>query len=78
MSLYYGAHNWNMLQRRTISGEGHCCEKRASQLEMVGWSTSSIRRRDELPKCQHFKRHEKYPRIVNVETAKPISVPEEI
>ncbi|KAK2446302.1 alpha/beta-Hydrolases superfamily protein [Trifolium repens] len=46
--------------------------------QLVGWSTSSIRRRSELPKRRNFKRHEKYPHIVNVETAKPTSVPEEV
>ncbi|AES73903.2 putative alpha/Beta hydrolase [Medicago truncatula] len=47
--------------------------------QLVGWSTSSIRRRNELPKGRHFKRHEKYLHIVNVETTKPTSVfPEEV
>ncbi|GAU14282.1 hypothetical protein TSUD_308420 [Trifolium subterraneum] len=46
--------------------------------QLVGWSTSSIRRRSELPKRRNFKRHEKYPHIVNVETAKPTSIPEEV
>ncbi|CAL5205270.1 unnamed protein product [Lathyrus oleraceus] len=46
--------------------------------QMVGWSTSSIRHRNELPKRRHLKRHEKYPHIVNEETAKPTSVPEEV
>ncbi|XP_061369596.1 putative lipase ROG1 isoform X2 [Gastrolobium bilobum] len=44
--------------------------------QLVGWSTSSIRRRNELPK--HLSRHEKYPHIVNVETATSTSVPEEV
>ncbi|KAM7278162.1 hypothetical protein ACFE04_005296 [Oxalis oulophora] len=34
---------------------------------VVGWSTSSIRRRNELPKRQHLKRIDKYPYIVNVD-----------
>ncbi|XP_058785258.1 putative lipase ROG1 isoform X1 [Vicia villosa] len=46
--------------------------------QMVGWSTSSIRHRNELPKRRHLKRHEKYPHIVIEETAKPTSVSEEV
>ncbi|KAH1124909.1 hypothetical protein GYH30_014515 [Glycine max] len=42
--------------------------------QLVGWSTSSIRRRKELPKRRHLSRHEKYPHIVNVETEKSTSV----
>ncbi|XWS24049.1 hypothetical protein CRYUN_Cryun28dG0067600 [Craigia yunnanensis] len=37
---------------------------------IVGWSTSSLRRRNELPQIKHLPRGEKYPHIVNVETAK--------
>ncbi|TYH72161.1 hypothetical protein ES332_D05G235500v1 [Gossypium tomentosum] len=39
---------------------------------IVGWSTSSLRRRDELPKYQikHLPRGDKYPHVVNVETGK--------
>ncbi|GAV79388.1 DUF676 domain-containing protein [Cephalotus follicularis] len=40
---------------------------------LVGWSTSSLRRRNELPKRQHLSRGEKYKHIVNVETPKPQS-----
>ncbi|KAJ6404997.1 hypothetical protein OIU84_013052 [Salix udensis] len=40
----------------------------ASFDQIVGWSTSSLRRRNELPKRQHLSRHEKYPHIVNVKT----------
>ncbi|KAK3231162.1 hypothetical protein Dsin_003043 [Dipteronia sinensis] len=36
----------------------------------VGWSTSSLRRSNELPKRKHLKGYGKYPHIVNVETAK--------
>ncbi|KAM7520891.1 hypothetical protein LguiB_019853 [Lonicera macranthoides] len=36
---------------------------------LVGWSTSSLRRRNELPKRQHLARNDKYPHIVNVEAA---------
>ncbi|KAG5034410.1 hypothetical protein JHK87_009320 [Glycine soja] len=46
--------------------------------QLVGWSTSSIRRRKELPKRQHLSRHEKYPHIVNVETTKSTSVADEV
>ncbi|XP_057434828.1 uncharacterized protein LOC130727651 isoform X2 [Lotus japonicus] len=46
--------------------------------QLVGWSTSSLRRRNELPKRRHLSRHEDYPHIVNVEPAKPISVPVEV
>ncbi|XP_019174516.1 PREDICTED: uncharacterized protein LOC109170039 [Ipomoea nil] len=34
---------------------------------IVGWSTSSIRPRNELPKRKNLKRVEKYPHIVNLE-----------
>ncbi|KAJ7965906.1 putative Alpha/beta-Hydrolases superfamily protein [Quillaja saponaria] len=48
---------------------------------LVGWSTSSIRRRNELPKRQQLSRHERYPHIVNVESAKvpfvQVEVPDE-
>ncbi|XVF64261.1 hypothetical protein PTKIN_Ptkin09bG0154200 [Pterospermum kingtungense] len=37
---------------------------------IVGWSTSSLRRRNELPKIKHLPRGDKYPHIINVETAK--------
>ncbi|KAL9313486.1 hypothetical protein ACSQ67_018938 [Phaseolus vulgaris] len=46
--------------------------------QLVGWSTSSIRRRKELPKRRHLSRHEKYPHIVYVETAKSSCVAEEV
>ncbi|PPR99158.1 hypothetical protein GOBAR_AA21505 [Gossypium barbadense] len=44
----------------------------ASFDHIVGWSTSSLRRRDELPKYQikHLPRGDKYPHVVNVETGK--------
>ncbi|KAE8657033.1 putative hydrolase [Hibiscus syriacus] len=37
---------------------------------IVGWSTSSLRRRDELPKIKHLPRGDNYPHVVNVETGK--------
>ncbi|XP_031118955.1 putative lipase ROG1 [Ipomoea triloba] len=37
---------------------------------IVGWSTSSIRPRNELPKRKNLKRVEKYPHIVNLEPVK--------
>ncbi|KAK9002882.1 hypothetical protein V6N11_060458 [Hibiscus sabdariffa] len=37
---------------------------------IVGWSTSSLRRRNELPKIKHLPRGDKYPHIINVEAAK--------
>ncbi|XP_052202401.1 putative lipase ROG1 [Diospyros lotus] len=37
---------------------------------LVGWSTSSLRHRSELPKRQNLTRSEKYPHIINVEPAK--------
>ncbi|TKY74517.1 lipase ROG [Spatholobus suberectus] len=46
--------------------------------QLVGWSTSSIRRRKELPKRRHLSRHENYPHIVNVETAKSTCIAEEV
>ncbi|XP_031270842.1 LOW QUALITY PROTEIN: putative lipase ROG1 [Pistacia vera] len=45
---------------------------------LVGWSTSSLRLPDELPKKQHLRRADKYPHVVNVETAKTASPREEI
>ncbi|KAK2660052.1 hypothetical protein Ddye_006585 [Dipteronia dyeriana] len=36
----------------------------------VGWSTSSLRRSNELPKRKNLKGYGKYPHIANVETAK--------
>ncbi|GMI91057.1 hypothetical protein like AT1G10040 [Hibiscus trionum] len=42
----------------------------ASFDHIVGWSTSSLRRRDELPKIKHLPRGDKYPHVVNVETGK--------
>ncbi|KAJ0026317.1 hypothetical protein Pint_08582 [Pistacia integerrima] len=47
-------------------------------LDLVGWSTSSLRLPDELPKKQHLRRADKYPHVVNVETAKTASPREEI
>ncbi|XP_039052720.1 uncharacterized protein LOC120194501 [Hibiscus syriacus] len=42
----------------------------ASFDHIVGWSTSSLRRRDELPKIKHLPRGDNYPHVVNVETGK--------
>ncbi|KAG6786410.1 putative lipase ROG1 [Populus alba] len=50
----------------------------ASFDHIVGWCTSSLRRRDELPKRQHLSRHEKYPHIVNVKTTENASPQHEI
>ncbi|XP_059631189.1 lipid droplet phospholipase 1-like isoform X2 [Cornus florida] len=44
---------------------------------LVGWSTSSIRRRNELPKRQHLSKNDKYPHIVNEEAAKTVDSEEE-
>lgn len=44
---------------------------------LVGWSTSSLRRRSELPKRRSLLKNDKYPHIVNEETAM-ISNPQEI
>ncbi|KAK9047576.1 hypothetical protein V6N11_053415 [Hibiscus sabdariffa] len=46
-------------------------------LDIVGWSTSSLRRRDELPKIKHLPRGDKYPHVVNVETGKT-ATPDEV
>ncbi|XVE95095.1 hypothetical protein REPUB_Repub02eG0067000 [Reevesia pubescens] len=43
---------------------------------IVGWSTSSLRRRNELPKIKNIVRSDKYPHIVNVETAKTATIEE--
>ncbi|XWS25454.1 hypothetical protein CRYUN_Cryun27aG0069700 [Craigia yunnanensis] len=48
----------------------------ASFDHIVGWSTSSLRRRNELPKIKHLPRGYKYPHIVNVETAKTATLDE--
>ncbi|KAI7988793.1 hypothetical protein LOK49_LG13G01723, partial [Camellia lanceoleosa] len=45
---------------------------------LVGWSTSSLRRRSELPKRQNLSRIDKYPHVVNVELAKPVNTQEEM
>ncbi|KAF5739830.1 putative lipase ROG1 [Tripterygium wilfordii] len=37
---------------------------------IVGWSSSSIRHRRELPKNKHLSRDDRYPHIVHVETSK--------
>ncbi|GMP85769.1 hypothetical protein CsSME_00038809 [Camellia sinensis var. sinensis] len=47
-------------------------------LYLVGWSTSSLRRRSELPKRQNLSRIDKYPHVVNVELAKPVNTQEEM
>ncbi|MFQ6639655.1 hypothetical protein Gotur_016794 [Gossypium turneri] len=49
-----------------------CFKNLTLSLDIVGWSTSSLRRRDELPKYQikHLPRGDKYPHVVNVETGK--------
>ncbi|KAG9440022.1 hypothetical protein H6P81_020187 [Aristolochia fimbriata] len=44
---------------------------------IVGWSTASIRHRDELPKLQHLRKYDKYPHVVNVEPPKTTSNQEE-
>ncbi|KAK8473972.1 hypothetical protein V6N13_143569 [Hibiscus sabdariffa] len=47
-------------------------------LDIVGWSTSSLRRRDELPKIKHLPRGDKYPHVVNVETGKTATPDDEV
>ncbi|XP_057973880.1 lipid droplet phospholipase 1 [Malania oleifera] len=46
--------------------------------QLVGWSTSSIRKQNELPKRQQFSSHDKYPHIVNVEEATVASSKQEV
>ncbi|KAE9609119.1 putative alpha/Beta hydrolase [Lupinus albus] len=46
--------------------------------KLVGWSTSSIRRKNELPKRRNLSRHECYRHVVNVEIAKSTPLPVEI
>ncbi|KAJ4963579.1 hypothetical protein NE237_023518 [Protea cynaroides] len=46
--------------------------------QLVGWSTSSIRRKDELPKRKDLSRNAKYPHIVNVETPKIASPKQDV
>ncbi|KAK3017312.1 hypothetical protein RJ639_007155 [Escallonia herrerae] len=45
---------------------------------LVGWSTSSLRRQNELPKRQQLARHDQYPHIVNVEAAESACSQQEI
>uniref|UniRef100_A0A803P713 DUF676 domain-containing protein n=1 Tax=Cannabis sativa TaxID=3483 RepID=A0A803P713_CANSA len=45
---------------------------------LVGWSTSSLRRRNELPQLKKLSRDSKYPHIVNVETARTASPEDEV
>ncbi|KAK6938015.1 protein of unknown function DUF676, lipase-like [Dillenia turbinata] len=48
----------------------HVAYANAHHDHLVGWRTSSLRRKSELPKRQNLKRHEKYPHVVNVESEK--------
>ncbi|KAG4157834.1 hypothetical protein ERO13_D02G087400v2 [Gossypium hirsutum] len=43
---------------------------------IVGWSTSSLRRRNELPKIKHLPRSDRYPHVINVEPAKTATLDE--
>ncbi|KAE8670222.1 putative Hydrolase [Hibiscus syriacus] len=43
---------------------------------IVGWSTSSLRRRNELPKIKHLPRGDRYPHIINLEAAKTAALDE--
>ncbi|XP_010245625.1 PREDICTED: putative lipase ROG1 isoform X2 [Nelumbo nucifera] len=45
---------------------------------LVGGCTSSIRRKNELPKCKHLAGNGKYPHIVNVEEPKTFSPGQEV
>ncbi|XP_024166454.1 putative lipase ROG1 isoform X2 [Rosa chinensis] len=45
---------------------------------LVGWSTSSIRRKKELPKLKHLSRDNKYPHIVNEDMINTASTQEEV
>ncbi|MBA0765167.1 hypothetical protein Gotri_014416 [Gossypium trilobum] len=45
-------------------------------LDIVGWSTSSLRRRNELPKIKHLPRSDRYPHVINVEPAKTATLDE--
>ncbi|XAR48455.1 hypothetical protein NMG60_11031277 [Bertholletia excelsa] len=44
---------------------------------LVGWSTSSLRHRSELPKRKTLSRSDKYPHVINVEYAKAADTREE-
>ncbi|MCL7022939.1 hypothetical protein MKW94_015419 [Papaver nudicaule] len=44
---------------------------------LVGWTASSIRRRNELPKRQQFMKNEKYPHIKHVEAPKAVNFQQE-
>ncbi|KAH1096970.1 hypothetical protein J1N35_013891 [Gossypium stocksii] len=48
----------------------------ASFDQIVGWSTSSLRRRNELPKIKHLPRSDRYPHVINVEPAKTATLDE--
>ncbi|XP_042063395.1 putative lipase ROG1 isoform X2 [Salvia splendens] len=43
---------------------------------IVGWSSSSMRRLSELPKCRSLERNAKYPHIVNEEKANAVISPQ--
>lgn len=45
---------------------------------LVGWSTSSLRRRDELPKRRDLSRNEQFPHIVSVKAAETSSTQQEV
>ncbi|KAF9622952.1 hypothetical protein IFM89_035667 [Coptis chinensis] len=45
---------------------------------IVGWRTSSIRRKHELPKLQRTSKNDRYPHIVNVEPPRTAIVEEEV
>ncbi|KAK1292515.1 hypothetical protein QJS10_CPB17g02641 [Acorus calamus] len=45
---------------------------------IVGWSTSSIRLKHELPKRKNFQKNDKYPHVMNVETSKPANIHQDI
>ncbi|OWM80593.1 hypothetical protein CDL15_Pgr006623 [Punica granatum] len=49
------------------------CRVAYANANLVGWSTSSLRRRHELPKRDHLSGHQNYPHIINVEAAKNAS-----
>ncbi|CAK9173889.1 unnamed protein product [Ilex paraguariensis] len=50
----------------------------ASFDHIVGWSSSSIRHRNELPKHLQLSRNDKYPYIVNVETSETATLQQEV
>ncbi|XP_042044737.1 uncharacterized protein LOC121790618 [Salvia splendens] len=69
MSLYLSALALQSFKRRAAYAN-------ARFDNIVGWSSSSLRRLSELPKCRSLERNAKYPHIVNEEKANFVISPQ--